>query len=469
MNSLIVLPFKNLNMPEDSIWPQALFQIIQGLETSGLKIVPYEVAFLYKTTPVSDADIAKKHKVNNVLKGTLALKDSKIVFEVELRRIKPDGILLSRSFSSQSEKDCSAAFNDIATVTAEKLGAKLIAPRTPPTPNDPEANQYYSYGLMIYRNRYLTSKKPEDFEVVLTNFQKALDLEPTSAIVCWQLGMLYEGRFNEEKKSGDEKLMMQYLRRAYELEPGLAESNMAMGWYHFNREDHDRAYSFFKKALVLDRGSADVHLHVGSFLRSLGLYEQALRHYLRALLVAPTPDDFAVWHQLPADCYDKLGDVPRSAKLLKTAIEVSPDRDLILDYAVCLIAMKEFAEAERQLKAAHDLGADANSVRRRRALLYAAMGQRELALELMKTETSPSHPLVTSTDALLGLRDKALRGIESARGEKGFRENRWYRYTYLVLLNNTFFDKLRDEPAFRAMLQKEKVLFEDRVKKFGDL
>jgi serine/threonine protein kinase/Tfp pilus assembly protein PilF len=469
-NSLIVLPFRNLNMPEDSVWPQALFQIIQGLETSDLKIVPYEVAVQYKATPLSDADIAKKHKVNNILKGTLALKDGKIVFEVELRRIKPDGILLSRSFSSQSEKDYSAALNAIATMTAEKLGVKLTAPRIPPTPKDPEANQYYSYGLMIYRDRYVKTEKPEDFEIILTNFQKALKLEPTSAIVCWQLGMLYEGRFNgPQKQPGDEKLMMQYLRQAYELDPGLAESNMAMGWYYFNREDHDRAYSFFKKALELDRESADVHLHIGSFLRSLGLYEQALRHYLRALLVAPTPADFAVWHQLPADCYSKLGDVPRSANLLRTAIEVSPDGELILDYALCLITMKEFAEAEKQIKAAHDLGADGAHVRRLRTLFYAATGQREAALELMKLETSPSHPLVTSADALLGLRDEAIREIESGRGEKGFRENRWYRYTYLVLLNNTFFDKLRDEPAFQTMLQKEKALFEDRVKKFGDL
>jgi eukaryotic-like serine/threonine-protein kinase len=469
-NSLIVLPFRNINMAADDIWTTVLWRIVQDLEMSGVKVVPYDAAARYKRAPAIDADVAKENKVNNILKGSMALKDGKIIFEVELRRMSPDGILFSGSFPSRSEIDYYGAVADIAERASRKLGATAARGNSAPEPKNPEANQFYRYGLMCYRDRYLKSGKPEDFEAALTNLHRALELEPTSAVVCWRLGLLYENRFNlPDRKDGDEKLMMQYLREAYALDPKLAESNLAMGWYYFNREDHDQAYSYFKKAMGLDGESADVNLHVGSFLRSIGLYEQALKHYLHALRVAPTPDDFAVWHRLPADCYNKLGDVPEGAKLLIRAIKVIPDRDLLLDYAVSLIAMKEFTEAERQIKAAHDRGAGADDVRRRRALLYAAMGQREAALEAMKTETSLSNPLVTSANALLGFRDKAIRGIDSARGEKAFRENRWYRYTYRVLLNNTFFDNLRGEPAFRSILAKEKAVYDERVRKFGDL
>jgi len=441
------------------------------LEKSGLRIVPYEVSLQYKTTPLPDTDIAKKHHVNNILKGSISQRGGMVVFEVELRRVKPDGVLMSSSFPSRSETDYSGALSDIATAVAEKLGAKLAPPRTAPAPKNPEAYQYYSYGLMIYRDRYLKTQKPGDFEVVLGNFRRALELEPASAVVCWQLGMLYEGRFNDppNRQEGDEKLMMQYLRRAYELDPALPESNLAMGWYHFNREDHDRAHTFFKRALELDGDNAEAHLHVGSFLRSLGLYEQARRHYRRALGVAPAPDDFVVWHRLLADCHAQLGEYAEGAKFLQTAVGVNPSCDLIQDYAVFMIAMREYAEAERQIKVAHDLGAEADRIRRLRALFAAATGRREAALELMKAETNPNDHLAICTNALLGRRDMAIQGIEATRGPDGFRKYRWYRYTYLVLLNNMFFDNLRDEPAFQAIIEKEKAAYQERVKKYGDL
>ncbi len=470
VNSLIVLPFRNVNMPEDDIWTTVLWRIIRDLEKSGLEVVPYETAVPYRKAPAPDADIAKKNNINNILKGSAALKDGKLVFEVELRRMDPDGVLFSQPFVSRSAIDYYGALEEIAGLVARKLGGTVNPAGADPEPKNPEARQFYRYGLMSLRDRYLKTEKPEDFAAALANFRKALELEPTAAIACWQLGMLYEGRFNgPQRQDDDEKQMMQYLRRAYELDPGLAESNLAMGWYHFNREDHDRAYPFFKKALELNRDGAEVNLHIGSFLRSLGLYEQAQRHYQRALILAPTPDDFAVWHRLLANCNSQLGDVASGAKLLQKAIQASPDASLVQDYAVCLIMMKEFPEAEREIKAAHDLGADDTTVRRLRALYLAAIGQREAAGGLIKDDADLSDPLVIGANALLGFRDKALRGIESTRGPAAFRRYRWYRNSYVVLMNNPFLESLRAEPEFRAILDKEKAAHDERVRKYGDL
>ena len=263
--------------------------------------------------------------------------------------------------------------------------------------------------------------------------------------------------------------MLFYWQKAYDLDPNLAEANLAMGWVHFNREDHDGAFPFFSRAIELDKDSAEVNFHVGAFLRSLGLYEQARRHYAQALNLEPVPGDFATWHQVLADCDSQLGNAREAADLLGTAMGVNVDANVTLDFAVCLLKLKEPGEAEKQIQEARRQGADPARISRYEALFSAAAGKRDAALALIRKETNPSHPLVTAIYALLGMKDRAIQGITGALGEKGFRKFRWYPYSYLPLKNNPFFDSLRTDPRFESILANEKVRYDERTRKFGGL
>jgi serine/threonine protein kinase/Tfp pilus assembly protein PilF len=472
--SLIVLPFKHLKMKDTQkdIALNVLVRIIRNLARSPeLKIIPYEASIKYTDAALSDKTISAQSAVGNILKGTISSNNGGI--DIDVRLLQRSGkILLSESFPCKSDMDIDAALGKIAEKVAEKLGVKIpeAAPLGPskPEPVDPQAFKYYHYALLD-QEKYFKAYRVDDFNDCVKNYQKALDFEPGCTIIYWQLGAVYETKYNRDKKDGDEKLMLYYWEQAYIHDPNLAEANLAMGWVHFNREEHELAFSFFKRAMELDGDSADVNFHVGSFLRSLGLYVQARKHYARALAIRPVPGDFAVWHQLLADCDIQLGEVREAADLLRTAMELSDDSRITLDLAVCLLKLKDFAEAEKQIAKAVQEGAQADDIRRHKALWYAATGNRDAALALMRDEAGDPTHLVISIYALLRMKSQVIQGIQAASGSQGFQRFRWYRFSYLALNNNPFFENLRDDPEFQSIVQAEKARYEEWVKKLGDL
>ena len=51
--------------------------------------------------------------------------------------------------------------------------------------------------------------------------------------------------------------------------------------------------------------------------------------------------------------------------------------------------------------------------------------------------------------------------------EKGFHETQAYLHSYLVLINNHFYDSLRDDPRFKEIVKKENKKYQERLKKYG--
>jgi serine/threonine-protein kinase len=472
-NSIVVLPFKHLNPGpgQEYLWPTVTDTMIRNLEkTRELKVINYQTALQYRDASVSDSDIAKKLNVENALQGTITSKEGGLDVRVELRDLRREAVLFSRVYPAGSEKEVYGVLDEISRTVAEELG---VGPGQGPglepksrSSTDPEAQRHYRYGLH-FQDEYLRTDVDTNFASSVDNYRKAVAIDPRFALVYWRLGMIYEIKFNRDRQAGDLDKMSEYLSKAYDQDPDLAEANLGMGWVYFNREDHDRAFRFFRRAYELDVNNAEVNYHIGSFLRSLGLFDQARTHYMRALALDPYPGDFAEWHRVLADCNSQLGQVKEAAEVLKKAMEGNPDYHLSLDYAVCLIKLGNYAEAGRRIEEVRRQAGELERTRRHEALLLAFLGKNDAAVELMKNEENKANQLTVSVYSVLGLKDKAIGGIKLA--EEGFQRYRWYPYSYLVLKNNPFFDSLRAEPAFRAIYEKERRLFEERLKKFGGL
>jgi serine/threonine protein kinase/tetratricopeptide (TPR) repeat protein len=479
-NSIIVVPLKHENMKDgqDHIWPTLTGRIIEDLgKFKTLKVTGYDTAYRYKDSTLPDRDIGKRVKADNVLRGVITSENDGFDVRVELGSLTSGGTVFSKDYISPTEKELYPIADEIAQAVAAKLGVVPAggdgAGIKSRDSTNPEANRYYQYGLK-FKNAYYRSEQADDFESSVKNFRMAIDLDPRFARVYWELGTLYEIRFVRDKAPSDLAEMNGLLEEAYREDPDLPESNVGMGWVYFNREDHDQAYRFFKRAYQLDMNSALINYHIGSFLRSLGLYAQARTHYARALALDPVPGDFAVWHQVLADCETQIGLRKEAADVLRQAMAVNPDPHLSLDYAVLLIkegrrdeAAPFIVEAERQFAAAR-LGDEGTVlIRRHKALLDAASGLAGAARDLIKDEGPTANHVVVSVYALLGMKEKAVDGIRM--GETGFAKYRWYPYSYLLLKNNPLLDNLRRDPAFESILQSERELYEGRLKKYGDL
>ena len=91
-----------------------------------------------------------------------------------------------------------------------------------------------------------------------------------------------------------------------------------------------------------------------------------------------------------------------------------------------------------------------------RAIIFAALGDEKKALE-----TTTSVPEVFS---ILGNEKKAIDLLKKYVDSEAY----YSHYSYLNLLHNPFYNKLRNEPNFIEILKEQRLKYEKKCEKYGD-
>jgi serine/threonine-protein kinase len=473
INSVVVLPFKHLNPNRDqeNLWIVVTEAIIRKLSKfNELKVINLRTAMTYQNSEKSTSEIGKELDVANILWGTFSTEADNILINMELSPVEGSHIIKTDSYKSKLTEVFGLEDN-ISKSVAKLLGVQDVDKRydriQSEVSTDVRANEYYQIGRH-FEIKYYESGVVTDFEECWKNYLKATDIDQNYALVYWRLGNLFEARFNMEDDSKYRDQMYQYFQKAYEIGPNLAEANIGLGWIHFNKGDNDEAYPYFKKAYEIDPNNAEINFNIGSFFRSIGLYELAIRHYDRALELDPVPLDFALWHNIRAICYSYMGRFDEAVAYLKKALKIESIPRLHLYYARLLILIKEYREAEIQTLEAEKFIPDSLTVKQNWALLFAALGEKERALGLIKEEDRTYLHIMTCIYSLLRMKEEALRNIQIGIDE-GFEKQRWYLYSYLYLKNNPCYDNLRDDVRFQEIMIKEEIKYEEKIKKYRDL
>ena len=132
------------------------------------------------------------------------------------------------------------------------------------------------------------------------------------------------------------------------------------------------------------------------------------------------------------------------------------------------IVLGNLKKAEEQQKKAEEQGEERMAVKRCKAWLFAAKGERKKALELIEDLKDSYRYPMTSIYAILGMKDEALEKIQQGIGN-GFIDIKMYLYSYPLLINNPCFSNLRDDPRFTEIVKKQKKIHEDNLNKYGIL
>lgn len=309
----------------------------------------------------------------------------------------------------------------------------------------------------------------QDLEGAVAHFEKAIEIDPRYAHAYWGLGNAYESRYNkpppEGGRSEDLERMFQAYRMAYDINPSSPEANLGLGWAYFYERDNVKAAERFRQALKLDPASFMVNKDAGAFLRSLGLYNRAVKYLSRAVRLNPMEAEPLT--QI-AQCRAYMGRYKSARKLMEKAVVLAPDnRSYLSRYASQLALAGRLEEAQKALEAFERRDPHGQKPRLASAFLAAARGDREAALSLI----GEPHPL-TYEEAwvflLLGMKDEAIANIEAGI-EKGFAERGMYLYSYPCLSKNPHFKSLRGEPRFRQILSKQKDFYLKELKKLEKL
>ncbi len=408
-----------------------------------------------------------------ILEGTVNIEHAQITIKPSLSDARRNAIVWTMPYEEKLENGFSNAADKISDEIARQLNLSFKKGQLEILHNretdNPDAYIYMHKGQDMEK-KYRESGRLEEFEEAVRLYQKAIDLDPNYVLAYVNMGNVWEGRFVETKKSEDLAKMVGYFHEAYEKDSTMAEAQVGLGWASFHQGVFDDAYQNFRKAMATAPDSAEVNYNVGSFLRSIGLDEPALKHYKQAIDRDPYND---LYYELGAVCAWNLGDYQEAERLIKKAAAINPESPpLRLNYARILTSLKNFEAAETEIIRAETIRPPTRDmqilIRQRRALILAARGEKAKALALIGEATEFYRYDITNIYSLVGMKEEAIRYIKKGN-EEGFELIKDYLYPFPLLKTNPFYDGLRSDPRFQEIVRNEERKFNQKMKKYGDL
>jgi tetratricopeptide (TPR) repeat protein len=471
--SIAVLPIKDSSPLKDneSLCVSMTTQINFKLTKLGpeLRVISDDLMQTYRNSGKDSIQIGKELKVDNVLVASLAREGEMIQINVELIDVNSNRNVLPISEKFEMDKIFDIE-DEISKRVVSLLGFHLsesgVIAAKMREPENVEAYNWYIQGMdaIDKMETYL------DLEAWYTDvrriFDMAISLDPNYALAYWGLGSAQEAYYVARNNKIDLELMLENFEKAYELNPELAETNLALGWAYFYKEDLAKASECFKRALEFEPESALVNSDVGAFLASIGLFPPAIDYYAKAIGVEPS---YIRAYGLSAYCHWYIGEYDKAIERVAKAIETEKNSSsLYFEHARNLIMLKKYEEAQQEMKKAMSIQPDLTELDYLQAMLFAARGEKEKALQLIQRVDRPYQYCITCAYALLGMNDEAILSIQQGI-DVGFEEVQHYLYSFLLLEKNACFESLRDDPRFKKILKERKTVHDQRIKKVRKL
>ena len=459
-NSIAVLPFRDLSLQKDQghLCDAMTEAIIGKLTRIGeLKVISFHSMMAYRDTERDTKNIAQELDVHTILDGSIQREAQNIRINAQLINAGDDSNVWSDSYDRKLESIFELQ-DDISQSIVQalqlELGPKSVATDKKRPSRNLEAYEYYVKGMHYTKSKFILTFKEEDFLAGVDMFNKALEIDPNYMEAYLGLTWTYEHRYHVTQKAEDLETAYRMSEKAYALDPNSAMANAMHGYYCYEYKlDFDKAFEFLKKAIEMGPNEGSVNFVVGAIYLYHGFYEQAIPLLSKAIKLDP----YYFWTPYKLGmCYMYTGELEKAAAAFEKYFELTPIQPLIFPgrYIYLNTMMKRFDQVEKLLREAEEQAPEAPWTKKYRAILHAAKGERELALSLDKN---------IEVLALCGMTDEAIQFLDK---EILKRQITPYIY-YFDLMNNPFYDKLRDDPRFKKIVEREKSLYEEHAKKYG--
>lgn len=288
------------------------------------------------------------------------------------------------------------------------------------------------------------------YEDAVAEFQKAIELEPTSQTAPLGLASAYEqlNRLTDAEAT---------YRHAIELRPNYWGGYDKLGVFYFNHGRYPEALSMFQKVVDLTPDNFRGYSNLGGIYVTLDQYEKAIPVLEKAVAIRPEAD--AISNLATAYFYQRR--FPDAARTYEHAVQLNaatymPWANLAEAY---YWIPEKHAEADRTYRKAIDMvkielrmNPRNAKVQSDLALYYAMTGQRGPASRALSDAfryAATNDPDVLYVAAIVhkqgGERDQALSYLEKAVAT-GFSPNR--------IRDNPLFDDLKTDPRLMALIHK---------------
>jgi len=463
LNSIAVLSFADLSPAKDQdYFCEGMAEDIRTKLTRldpRLKVIARYAMLPYKNTPKLVSDIARELGVEKILEGSVQKEGDRIRVNAQLSNAGTGAHIWADRYDKKVESVFDVQ-DEISLSIVNALELKL-APGAADflnasRPGSVKAWEYSQKGQNFINMAYALTGRQEDFDRALEMYKKAIDIDPKYGMVYACLAWAYYHHYNFSGKPEDKDLFAENARKAFDLDPASPEALVASGFACLLKGDFDQAFDRYRKALALNPNRMEVVFTIALSLEKIGLYYQAIDFFERVLDLSPGYS-IAVGN-LGSSCL-VLGDADQARINNDKVMTIFPDNPIfIMDSAELLIRAGDGTGAGRVLERAGriNLGPYKKDLPYYQALLAATQGRKKEALAF---EKSPE------IYALLGLGDEAIDCLKSRVAANPLDVN----CRYLNLAHTPYMDSIRNDPRFLAILAGQKKIYDDLVKKYGNL
>ena len=451
-----VLPFENLGAgPEreylaDGLTEETIASLGQ-IDARHISVIGRRSVMAYKRTSKTLAEIGRELNAAYLIESSLRAERELLRITARLIRVHDQVQIWSASYDS--EPSSVLAFQrELSIAIAEQIRIRLSPDRLTALGRRQTRNAK-AYDLYLHGRHYWNQNTPLTTRRAIEYFSRATQRDPDYALAWSGVAECYSA----SPINGDATplvvwpLAREASTHAVSAEPDLAEVQTSVGFLKFWLEwDWPGAEAAHRKAIGLDPGYPLAHRMLGIALSHMGRHEEARMAMCRARELDPL---YAMHHALSAQVAFAGREYAAAAQFARQAIVVDPDfwiGHFQLGQACVQLGMHE--TALDALNAAGRLGGGNTKAVSLRGYLYAKMGRRDQAEEVLHTLEAVSReryvPAFTIALVHAGLEQwqPALEWLE-----RGYDAHD----VHLVFLTiDAKWDPLRNHPRFSALLQR---------------
>jgi adenylate cyclase len=417
-----VLPFANMSGdPEQEYFSDGITEdIITDLgKVSALSIVSRNTAFSFKGATADVAQVARQTKASYVLVGSVRKSGARVRITAQLIGAAND----SQLWGERYDRD----LNDIFALQDEISKAIVAALKLTLLPEEKQALEQRgtsnpeAYKLYLMARQFWLLDNERNNEIVVRICNRVIEIDPhyaqawaTMALAQWN--MFWRGDSGDDGERAAEM--------ALRLDPQLADAHSAMGAALRSKGRFEEGLSSCRNALRLEPNSYTGNRIAGLCYLGMRRYDDAVGHF--ELAAAAVESDFTA-SAFISQCYKAKGDIERMTSAARRALE----------------RVEKIVAAEPGHSRAIGIGVN----------LLAALGEKERAKEwatrarLVDPENANLHYNLACAMSSLGEFDLMLETLGGIASRLSPGMLSW-------MDADTDFDPIRNDPRFKALIEK---------------
>lgn len=342
--SIAVLAFDNLSGdPDQEYFSDGLTEeIISGLSMiPSLFVIARNSSFIYKGKPVKVQQISEELGVRYILEGSVRKENDRVRITAQLI----DAISGYHKWSKRYDRKLNDIFDlqdEIMRDLLSEMQIQLIEGERAREwlQEFPDKKiKIEAYEKFMQSRWYYFQMNPEGFAMSKKLAEEAIVIEPNYYSPYIMLAFINQW---------DVPLSEEYARKALHLNDSAPMAFIAMGQVNLNKRQWEKALAMGEKALAIDPYGAEVKNHLGYFLDSSGLHEEAIVLFEKALRLNPYPPSFFYYRLGRA--YSNVGRYDEAVEMCKKGLKRNP-RDIVARIILAGTYMLQGREEEAQAEA----------------------------------------------------------------------------------------------------------------------